>query len=227
MINQKLMSKRVIIYGDIHGCLDELIALRHKIAPKKGDIEISVGDLISKGPKDLETLEYIIQEKIIVVRGNNDDRLLHKNPEMFSEKQQSFLASLPFFYRVKNLTIIHAGITPLINLANLSEEEEQELTKVRYLDKNYRLLKPKEWEKNFCYWSEVYDGREGFIVYGHHVFDRVREDKYSLGVDTGCVFGKELTAAVFKYSKKSIDTDSYETISQQAFKVYFESKKMK
>jgi bis(5'-nucleosyl)-tetraphosphatase (symmetrical) len=220
------MSK-LIIYGDIHGCLDELIALRKKIGIKKGDIEISVGDIMSKGPKDLETLRYIMKENIIVVRGNNDDRLLNKNPELFTTKELAFLSSLPFFYRVKNVTVIHAGITPFIKLDSISKQEEQELTKVRYLDKNYKLLKPKESEKNFCYWSEIYDGREGFIVYGHQVFSTVREDKFSLGIDTGSVFGQELTAAIFEIGKKDIDTKSYKTVSQPAFECYFKSKKMK
>jgi bis(5'-nucleosyl)-tetraphosphatase (symmetrical) len=36
------MSK-LIIYGDIHGCYDELVRLRQKINPKKNDVEVCVG----------------------------------------------------------------------------------------------------------------------------------------------------------------------------------------
>ena len=48
--------KRVIIYGDIHGCLDEFVELRKKIGVKKEDIEISTGDFLNKGPNSVKTL---------------------------------------------------------------------------------------------------------------------------------------------------------------------------
>ena len=47
-------------------------------------------------------------------------------------------------------------------------------------------------------WSEVYDGREGFAFYGHEPFDEVREDRHAMGLDTSCVFGGKLTAAVVR-----------------------------
>ena len=66
-------SNRVIVYGDIHGCLDEFFALRKKVSPNPYDIEICVGDILTRGVKDFETLQYVMQENILSVRGNNDD----------------------------------------------------------------------------------------------------------------------------------------------------------
>ena len=40
--------------GDIHGCYDELMALMEKVELQGNDRVISVGDLISKGPKSRE-----------------------------------------------------------------------------------------------------------------------------------------------------------------------------
>ena len=40
---------RLIVYGDIHGCFDELIQLRNSLNIQNGDIETCVGDVITKG----------------------------------------------------------------------------------------------------------------------------------------------------------------------------------
>ncbi|WP_202783956.1 hypothetical protein [Bathymodiolus thermophilus thioautotrophic gill symbiont] len=34
-------------------------------------------------------------------------------------------------------------------------------------------------------------------MYGHQMFDEVEENKYALGIDTGCVYGNKLSAAIF------------------------------
>ena len=39
---------KFIIYGDIHGCYDGFISLRNQINPQKNDIEVCVGDIITK-----------------------------------------------------------------------------------------------------------------------------------------------------------------------------------
>ena len=50
---------KLIIYGDIHGCYNEFISLRNKINPHQNDIEVCVGDIITKGAHSIETLRYI------------------------------------------------------------------------------------------------------------------------------------------------------------------------
>ena len=49
------------------------------------------------------------------------------------------------------------------------------------------------------HWSDVYDGREGFALYGHDPQinpPEARLSKHALGLDTGCVFGGRLTALI-------------------------------
>ncbi len=79
----------------------------------------------------------------------------------------------------------------------------------------YLLLEENETSKKACcYWSEVYDGHEGFIVYGHQPFL-----KPSIGVDTGCVYGNRLSAVIFdKKDKVKISTFRFESV--MAKKVY-------
>jgi predicted phosphodiesterase len=46
------MNSRTIVVGDIHGCYDELIELCEKVDLGQNDRVVSVGDLITKGPKN-------------------------------------------------------------------------------------------------------------------------------------------------------------------------------
>jgi serine/threonine protein phosphatase 1 len=56
------MGARTIVVGDIHGCYDELMALMEKVDLQDNDRVVSVGDLISKGPKSREVLELFISD---------------------------------------------------------------------------------------------------------------------------------------------------------------------
>ena len=48
--------KNIVVYGDIHGCLDEFKKLREKVNHTSDDIEVSVGDFLNKGPNSVKTL---------------------------------------------------------------------------------------------------------------------------------------------------------------------------
>src|SRR5919106_4144402 len=70
---------RTVVVGDIHGCYDELIELIDKVKFKKADRVISVGDLITKGPKSREVLELFMTDKrFTTVIGNHDLALRRK-----------------------------------------------------------------------------------------------------------------------------------------------------
>jgi len=118
------MAKRLIVYGDIHGCLDEFKLLRKKIKPTKKDIEVVVGDFLNKGPYSLETLRYIKKHKILSIMGNNEERILRylkkdkneyirafdKVVDGLKKGDIKFIKSLPYFLKIKNITIVHGGI---------------------------------------------------------------------------------------------------------------------
>ena len=68
------------VIGDVQGCYDELIALTNKIKfnPSKDKL-IFAGDLVNRGPKSLEVLNFCINNKnsIKAVLGNHDLYLLY------------------------------------------------------------------------------------------------------------------------------------------------------
>jgi len=235
--------KRVIVYGDIHGCLDELKALREKLDIQKNDIEISVGDILNKGPfLGHEIIRYIQEHHISVVMGNNEAKAIkhylkyRKEGAAFletlrpfesatalslQEEDYFFLKALPYFMRVKNLTILHGGILPGMRLDKLDTAQKKEITLIRYLDKKMQPVSWSDKQNQYCFWSEVYDGSEGFIVAGHHPFPEPKIEKYAIDIDTGCVYGGKLTAAVFKMDKNGVDTKGVTLISQKAKRNYW------
>ncbi len=229
------MSKRLIVYGDLHGCLTEFKELRKKINPKKDDIEVVVGDSIIKGPFSKEVVSYIRKNKILLILGNNEDKFLKclkkkdlcsdrfwKYAKKIKKKDIEFLKTLPYFLKIKNITIVHGGIPLGVSLdKKLTKEELKELTMLRYYDKDLNSLSWKDRDKMYKYWAELYDGREGFVVYGHQPFSKPRIDKYAVGIDTGCVYGGRLSAVVFKLKDKKYDTKDFKIISVKARKNYF------
>lgn len=92
-VNQN--GSRILVVGDIHGCLTKLFAaLKSLNYNPLEDTLISVGDLIDRGPENLETLEWfekaIKSGNVHMVRGNHDDFLVE-----FAEVQAEYLAKNP------------------------------------------------------------------------------------------------------------------------------------
>jgi len=239
---------RTIIYGDVHGCLDELKLLRKELDITSKDREISVGDILDRGPYSNESLRYIMNEGIELVMGNHEYKYVRykkheeaykqrgkKNPmtlndEKFtiykniSNEEFSFLQQAPFFIKIDNVTILHAGITNEIQLENATKKELESLTRTRRVSKNEKTLALGQDEFGSSFWSEVYDGKEGVIVYGHEVFSKVKIDRYAFGIDTGCVYGGKLTALIIYDTQNP--TLSYDIASVAALEVYSQKKEL-
>lgn len=240
---------RTIIYGDIHGCLEEFKMLRAELDISKEDQEISVGDFLDRGPYSNETLSYARNEGIKLVLGNHEYKYLRykkhddaykatgkKNPMLFNEgkleiynnlskEDFEYLVASPFFIKIDNLSVIHAGITNKIDLDNLSKKDKEALTRIRELDSNQKTLMLGQKTFGSTFWSEVYNGNQGVIVYGHEVFDKVKINRYSFGIDTGCVYGNKLTALIIYDTKDP--TFSYDIVQISALKKYVEKKNFK
>ncbi|KAJ1624224.1 Metallo-dependent phosphatase-like protein [Pavlovales sp. CCMP2436] len=69
--------QRVVIIGDVHGCIDELnrILVKVKYRPASDQI-ILLGDLVDKGPSVAALVRWAREHKISAVRGNHDEALL-------------------------------------------------------------------------------------------------------------------------------------------------------
>ena len=208
---------KLIIYGDIHGCYDEFLSLRNQINPQKNDIEVCVGDIITKGKNSIKTLDFIIKNNIKSVLGNHEDKIIRylnhqksnkKNlieldkdeqsiVDNLSEKHIDFLQNLPLYLQFEHITVLHGGIQNSMDLKNLSKRDKQKILRMRYLDENGEYLTYGQEDENSTFWADIYDGSQGFIIYGHQWFNEPKKSNFALGIDTGCVYGNKLTAVSF------------------------------
>lgn len=218
---------KLIIYGDIHGCYDEFIFLRKKINPQKDDIEVCVGDIITKGKDSIKTLDFIIDNNIKSVLGNHEDKIIRylnhqksnkKNPIILDEDEQGivnnlsqkhieFLQNLPLFLRYGDITIVHGGLQNHMTLEDLSKNDTQKILRMRYLDQYENFLALGKEDENSIFWADIYNGNQGFVVYGHQWSQEIRKNKFALGIDTGCTYGNSLTAIVFNATQPTTHTE--------------------
>jgi len=206
---------RTIFIWDIHWCFDEFITLLEKI---KYNVETDqlylTGDLINKWPKAGELLDFLIQNpQIKSVIGNNEVNFLRKlgdlsenfqinkqlletglydksyekeNPwfdeylKTFSKEQIEYLLNLPLYIENENWLLLHWGLIPW---KKLEEHHIDEITRIR----NY------DWKPWYDYykWKKV-------IIYWHWAADGLRIRQNTKWLDTGCVYGKWLSAYCYQ-----------------------------
>ena len=236
--------KSIIVYGDIHGCLDEFKKLRKQVNLKPDDIEILVGDFINKGPFSLDTIHYLSNHNILSVMGNNEAKIIKlykrylKDGDKYLEtikphdrdtvlkitkNELKYLESLPYFLKFSNLTIVHGGVkSDTVLDENIDNNTKKQITLLRYLNKDLEAIPWDDFEGRYKFWSELYKGHEGFIVFGHHPFDEPKIEEFAVGIDTGCVYGGKLTAIKFAVKKNGkVDTKKYKLFSIDAKKDYW------
>ena len=96
-------------------------------------------------------------------------------------------------------------------------ERSRRMLRVRYVGaETGDMLSLGENKEGDPFWADVYDGSQGFVVYGHspQLSGEVRFTENTAGIDTGAVFGGKLTALVVDNetlgrSVVSIDGGSY------------------
>jgi predicted phosphodiesterase len=202
------MGKTLII-GDVHGCSNELRDLLHACEYADGDRVIFVGDLVAKGPDSPGVLELVRTLGANSVRGNHDQAVLRwQNPaardaapepgphhlrlaRQLSPENWALLRSLPLWLRLPEfgMLVVHGGVVPGVPL----EEHDPELLM------NMRTLRPdgtgSRRPEDGVLWGSRWSGPER-VVFGHHATAGLQRHPLALGLDTGCVYGKELTALV-------------------------------
>jgi serine/threonine protein phosphatase 1 len=197
--------QRIFAVGDIHGCYDRLLALLDRIPLDwSRDQLVFMGDYIDRGPQSFEVVEHLIglQElhpDIVFLKGNHEqmladylsgkDRMLYlynggqqtlesylRNgaPGEFPipPRHRRFFDSLRLFHETEAFIFVHAGLRQGVPLA---EQGPEDLLWIR---------------------ESFIDSRHSFgkrVVFGHTPFDRPLVQPNKIGIDTGAVFGNQLT----------------------------------
>eukprot|EP00597_Dinobryon_sp_UTEXLB2267_P004068 CAMPEP_0170058668 /NCGR_PEP_ID=MMETSP0019_2-20121128/1206_1 /TAXON_ID=98059 /ORGANISM="Dinobryon sp., Strain UTEXLB2267" /LENGTH=431 /DNA_ID=CAMNT_0010263669 /DNA_START=425 /DNA_END=1720 /DNA_ORIENTATION=+ len=210
---------RVICIGDVHGCADELCELLRKVNYLPGDLVLLLGDLVAKGPKSKAVIRLAMDIGAVSVRGNHDHEVLRQGIA-FSKKTGKFessaerkaalqnvheehlkialqlsvaefewLCQLPYFISSLDLgkLFVHAGFQAGVKLA---EQHPWAMMTMRSLLADGRatcrgLLKM-PWANNWTGPQTVY--------FGHDAARGLQIHPHAMGLDTGCVYGGNLTA---------------------------------
>ncbi|MCL2449421.1 MAG: metallophosphoesterase [Polyangiaceae bacterium] len=194
---------RTVIVGDVHGCRGELEELLAKVGFVKGaDRLVFVGDLVARGPDTHGVLALVRELRATSVRGNHEDKVLGMRAsggdgehgriaEALDRAEWRQLDAMPLWLDLPehNLRVVHAGVVPGIRFDRTPPEA---ILKVRAADGRGGWTDAKS-ERPL--WGELYTGPP-HIVFGHNALSEPQLHKWATGIDTGCVYGRELTALV-------------------------------
>lgn len=190
------MTKRTLYIGDIHGCADELERIIDAFGFVRGkDTLYQTGDIINKGPDMMRALKTVLDLGILTVRGNHEEHLIRmmETPQTeWTEKQKNRFARLsleqwtfirdtvkdwPLWRDTPHALLVHAGLEP--GKTRLEDMSPKVLLSIRMWNER-PWFEQVNWPKTvvFGHWAKMgFVNRPGFI-----------------GLDSGCVYGKKLTA---------------------------------
>ena len=219
------------IFGDVHGCADELELLLEKLGYARdgsgvfGHFEnrkaVFVGDLADRGPRSRDVLEIVMRMekagRALCVLGNHDEKLRKYlrgdkvkiahglqetinslgDDEAFKTELRDWLDARISHYVLDGgrLVVAHAGLKEAMQgraagavrsfcLFGETTGETDEWGLPERID-----------------WARSYKGRAA-VVYGHTPVPRAAWLNGTLNLDTGCVFGGQLTA--LRYPEREI-----------------------
>jgi hypothetical protein len=199
---------RTVIVGDVHGCLDELLALVARCGDPRGTRYVMVGDLVAKGPDSKGVVAWARAAHIDAVLGNHDAAVLRVGDpdvdpppkahhvavaETLSDDELAWLAARPLWLALDAGTraphlVVHGGLVPDVPL---DEQERKHLLNLRSIADDGTPSKKIEGTP----WGALWKGPP-HVVYGHDAVRGLQRHRWATGLDTGCVYGGALTALV-------------------------------
>lgn len=203
-------SGRTLVIGDVHGCRDEAEDLLAQCNYTPDDDVVFVGDLVAKGPDSAGVIDLCLRINARSVLGNHDAAVLthlhakaagvvdpylkpsHKPVvESLAPHHIAYLESLPLWIALPqhHALVVHAGLVPGVPLA---EQERALLLNIRTLRPDGSGSKSAE---DGVLWATRWFGPE-FVLFGHHALAGLQQHPFALGLDTGCAYGRELTACI-------------------------------
>lgn len=219
-----MTTRRSIVIGDVHGCYDELMDLLDKCQVTACDRIISLGDILDRGPKIRESVDFFMKHEAIL--GNHEEKWLRRQEtdrsiySILEPNHFEWFKTLPKFLRLPEYTgpdgqpvvLIHAGCLPSVPLERQTDRILMHVSNVKppgigsrddqgRIQHGYWRADTETWwtskaPEGALYWASIYDGSNGFVVFGHSVFTEVAHFPHALGIDLGACFGRQLCALV-------------------------------
>ena len=205
---------RKFIIGDIHGSYVQLEKLLKKINPDLYREQIIfLGDYIDRGPNSYNVIQLLIglqrqfgKDHVVLLRGNHEQMAIdnikrkYRGPSNGYDKTLwdferngdsienyiDFFTSLPLYYEDENFILVHGGIRPGVSMERQTEND---------------LL----WIREEFFQSSITFNKT--VIFGHTPTEYINGKwepfikKDRVGIDTGCVYGGELTAVEISEGK--------------------------
>ncbi len=187
----------------MHGCSRELDQLLTAFGPVSGDRLVAVGDLVNKGPDTPGVLDLVERNGIVCAMGNHEAKLLKMAstvPEKWTDKERRYehrlgasvsetaarVANWPLWVDLGDLLVVHAGLEP--GKSRLEDMSRQAILTIRTWDgKGEDLDNPHDPAWFDCVRWHVP------VAFGHWAMRGFVDRPDVKGLDTGCVYGHELT----------------------------------
>lgn len=204
------MSENIYIIGDVHGCYKTLRALINKLPNKEKSKICFVGDLIDRGTRSKEVIDFIIENNYDSVLGNHeyfmikslplileDKKYLHsekwtlkaggietlKSYESISDMKAhlKFLKTLPLYKEYKNFKTNDGRYLVVSHSAVESKWKYKDESKD---SKKYKDLKNTVLNSRY----KNHDNKKIFNVYGHTPTSEAIIEIHKAQIDLGCCY---------------------------------------
>ena len=209
-VTSKLDFRKPFIVGDVHGCFNEFLKLLKKINyNKKKHRLILVGDIIDKGPRSFDMLKWVKKEGVEAVLGNNEQAFIQNiqkkaplRPALERLKKEigqpikewvNWLNSWPLYIEEKDFIVVHAGLVPGEHPRHSNPEF---LMNIRTWDGKGKDIK----DETNPPWYTFYKGKK-LVIYGHWAKQGLKIRSNTIGLDSGCVYGKSLSGILLPERK--------------------------
>ena len=238
LTEQDIGRKDVFLIGDVHGCLDELRQLLQKAGvSSENHVIIFCGDLVNKGPKSQETVNFVRQlgAGVYSVRGNHEENIINvwlkareaqaKGEEFqmkkkyrwcvsLTETDADYLMNLPYTISIPSLgaIVVHAGLVPgqpLERQLPCNMVRMRNILKERDTD-GKTMVATEEYDQGTS-WAQLWPGPT-HVYFGHDARRGLQRHQFATGLDTACVMGHQLTG-IFLKGARSGEIVSVQSVS--------------
>lgn len=175
----------IYVIGDVHGCRATLERLLERLDPHPSDLLVFVGDLVRKGPDSHGVVERVrTMDNAVSVLGNNEAKLLRGEKHLpgLTDADRSYIESLPVAISWDESIAVHGGID---HRKPIADHSPAELLNLRSLADAGGYTRP--------FWFET-RREQPRVFFGHTVLAEPFATDSAVGLDTGCVYGGQLTA---------------------------------
>lgn len=218
------MEQKTYVIGDVHGCYYTLLELLEKL---DNDARIIfVGDFCDRGLYSKNVIELIIQQNYECILGNHEDFMIKHFDDYLNQKENrwydnlqiggkqtidsynsdnqliqqhiKYLKKLPRYIQIDKYFITHGLGLPYFKRRDIKDKDIQDgIMKARLSDETSK------WGAN---WEKEWRSYDVINIFAHTPYKEVKIGKNFYGIDTGCVYGKKLTALELG-SMKIIDVE--------------------